>query len=499
MLLASGPMFTALALDPTQEITISITRDPETLDPAHLSWTSAHAVANNIFNGLVKWETGTFTIVPDLAYDWDISEDGLEYTFYLHEGVQFHGGYGEMTAHDVKFTFDRVMSPETASRWRSLIAMIDRVEVIDDYTVKFYNSTSSPIFLHNISAYRPGKILSRKAYEDLGEKYAFEPIGTGPFMFESWIPGEELVIVANDDYFEKAPILRKATYKVIPEDTVAAMAMEAGEIDTMLIYLGEIYHRWIDHPEIIVLELPSTGTNYVQIKTVMEPLNNVLVRKALAYATDTESIAQYVLEGIAEPMRTVIPEGMFGFCEEVPTYGYDPDKARELLAEAGYPQGFKTEVYNRDTERWRDVFTVIQSTWADIGVELTITPMDSTSWIEATTLGESPLAPLALGSRYDPDPILSGFFHGDVSSPTGRNFTWYGGADELINAAREELDPEKRMELYREIQLKFYEDVPTIPLFQPKNLRAVQPWVKGFVLGQVEDTYLLNVYMEGKR
>ncbi len=480
-----------------QEITLAITRDPEFLDPAHLSWTSAHGVANNIFNGLVKWETGTFDIVPDLAYDWDISEDGRTYTFYLHEGVQWHGGYGEFTADDVKFTFERALDPETGSRWDGLINLITDIVVVDDYTVEIHIEEASPVFIHNMSAYRPGKIMSRAAYEDIGDDYNFEPIGTGPFQFERWIPHEEIVLVAFDDYFEGAPTLRKATFLVIAEDTVGAMAVEAGEIDTMLVSLEEIYDKFMADPDIVVQELPSTGTRYLQIKTVLEPFTDVRVRQAMAHAIDRQAIADMVGMGTL-PLVTQLPQMMFGYDENVPVREYDPELAMDLLAEAGYPDGFETQYYGRDIEIERDVFTLMQSQLAQVGIDVEYVMMDSTAWMTATTAGESPLAWLSLSARYDPDAILSGFFHGDRSSPEGRNFTWWGGADDLINAGRVEMDEARRAEIYFDLQVLFNEEVPSIPLYQPTNVRALHPWVKGFQLGQVEDTYLYNTYIEGR-
>ena len=484
-------------VEDVQEIKLAITRDPETLDPAHLTWTSAHGVTNNIYNGLVRWKTGTFEIEPDLAYDWDVSEDGLTWTFYLHEGVQWHGGYGEFTADDVKFTFDRVLDPDTGSRWRGLIDEIEEVEVVDDYTVKFHVDSASPVFIHHISTYRPGKIMSRAAYEDLGENYAFEPIGTGPFKFESWTPHEEVILVANEDYFEGPPTLEKALFQIISEDTVAAMSMEAGELDTMLVSLEEVYESFLGHPTIVMDELASTGTRYYNMRTAREPFDDVRVRRAMAHATDRSGVAEVVGMG-AKPLLHMIPEGMFGHDPSLPYHEFDQDLAIELLEDAGYPDGFETEYFGRDIEVEQDVFAYTQSLYRQVGVDVAMNTMDSTAWVEATTRGESPMAWLSLAARHDPDGILSGFFHGSVSSPDGRNFTWYGGADDLISAARREMDESAREELYHDIQLKFYEDVPTIPMFQPTNVRAMQPWVKGLVLGQIEDTYLYPVYIEGR-
>ncbi|MFO8059422.1 MAG: ABC transporter substrate-binding protein, partial [Bacillota bacterium] len=350
---------------------------------------------------------------------------------------------------------------------------------------------------HHISNYRPGKIMSRAAYEELGEDYAFQPIGTGPFVFERWTPHEEVVLLANEDYFEGAPILEKATFQIISEDTVSAMAMEAGELDSMLVSLEEVYERFVANPDMVLEELASTSTRYYNIKTVQEPFDDVRVRRAMAHATDREGVAEVVGMG-AKPLYAMIPEGMFGYSEDIPYHEFDLDLAAELLEEAGYPDGFETEYYGRDIEVEQDVFAYLQSLYRQIGVDVKMNTMDSTAWTEATTRGESPMAWLSLSARHDPDGILSGFFHGSVSSPHGRNFTWYSGADDLINAARLEMDPERRAEIYRELQIKFYEDVPTIPLFQPTIVRASQLWVKGLKVGQVEDSYLYPVSIEGR-
>jgi len=188
-----------------QVITIRISDEPEYLDPAFTSWIDAYRILNNINQGLLRFKTGTFEVEPDLAESWDISEDGTEWVFHLRKGVQWHKGFGEFTANDVKYSVERVLDPEVASRWQQYWSMIENVEVIDDYTVKITLTEASPVFTIWMAGYRPAGLVCEKAVEEYGDEYFKNPIGTGPFMFESWTPGEEVVIVANPDYRDGPP------------------------------------------------------------------------------------------------------------------------------------------------------------------------------------------------------------------------------------------------------------------------------------------------------
>jgi peptide/nickel transport system substrate-binding protein len=315
-------------------------------------------------------------------------------------------------------------------------------------------------------------------------------------MFESWTPGEEVVLVANPDYREGPPELDRVIFKIIPEESVAAMAMEKGELDIMELTLSNTLERFRANEDLVVQETPATSIGYLNMKTATEPFSDVRVRRAVAHALDKQEIVRAVSGDMRKVVNSPIPEGMFGHTDDVHTYDYDPERAAALLTEAGYPDGFETSAFITDSDVYRQLYTAIQAYLAEVGIDMELETMDSATWVERTTAGEAPIAPLGLSARPDPDAILSGFFHGSVSSPQGRNFTWWDGADDLIDQARREMDTERRRELYIEIQQLMTKQLPTIPMSQGVNILAYQEGVKGHTPGKVGDNWLYETRIE---
>src|SRR5690554_296142 len=222
----------ANAQTPSKRLTIRIGADISILDPARIFQIENQSVAANVYNGLVKYDQATNEIVPDLAESWDISDDAKVYTFKLRKGVQWHKGHGAFTSDDVKFSYDRVLNPDTGSAHRGQVAgIIDSVETPDESTVRFVLSGTNAEFLHKVTAFNHGWIVSRKAVTEMGDKYNLNPIGTGPFVFEQWISGSEVRLSANPDYFEAAPKTAELLFRLIRDETAAAIALERKEID----------------------------------------------------------------------------------------------------------------------------------------------------------------------------------------------------------------------------------------------------------------------------
>ena len=245
--------------EPTQ-VTISRASEFLTIDPAFITSGSDYSIAYLIYNGLIKYKPGTREIVGDLAEKWEVSPDGLLYSFWLRKGVKWQKGYGDFTAQDVKYSFERIMNPDTESRFFSEFATVDSIEVEDDYTVHIHMKEPSPEFIGAVLTYRPGLIVNQKAIEELGDQYQNDPVGTGPYYWESSLPGVEIVLKRNPDYFGPEPVIDTVVSKLIQEEAAKEIAMESGDLDMAYFEEPEIQRRVIDNPDLVTIQTPGPRT-----------------------------------------------------------------------------------------------------------------------------------------------------------------------------------------------------------------------------------------------
>ncbi|MBX6350389.1 MAG: ABC transporter substrate-binding protein [Clostridia bacterium] len=472
----------------------------KTLDPAYFSLINDYAIAKQIYSGLVQYKMGTTEIVPDLAESWDVSPDGLTYTFHLRHGVKWQKGYGELTAQDVVQHFQRIMDPATASPFAGTLDDVASVEAPDPYTVVFHLKQPSAFFLDQVVAFREGFIANPKAVQDEGQDYGRMPVGTGPYELKEWVPGQYILLEANPDYYGGAPKTKYVRFVHIPDESARQIALQNGEIDVFWNASDpKMIQSFSNDPNYQVYQVNSTGIAVLELNPKAKPLDDVRVRQAMAYAIDYKAITDGVRGGLAVKLNTIIPVGMFGAAPDIqPVYDYDPQKAKELLREAGYPNGFQTSANVLNSGYAPDMFSVIQSNFRDVGIDMQINLVDSPTWQKTLTEANVPISVL-LTTRMEPDQILSQFFYGPVCSPKGNNFPCYKGVDDLIAQARAELDDQKRADLYRQIQIKFNQDLPAIPLISNKNVDIVSKRVQGYVKGLAYDADLTHVVVERGR
>lgn len=471
----------------------------KTLDPAFFSLVQDYAVAKQIYSGLVQYKMGTTEIVPDLATSWDHTPDGLTYTFHLRSGVKWQKGFGDLTAQDVVDHFRRIMDPATASPFASTLSDVDSVDAPDAHTVVFHLKHPDAFFLDQVVAFREGFIANPKAVQQYGKDYGRNPVGTGPYQLKEWVPGQYILLEANPDYYGGVPKTKYVRFVNIADESARRIALENGEIDVFWNASDpKMIQEFSSSPDYEVLQLPSTGIATLDINTKVKPFDDVRVRQALAYAIDYKSITDGVRGGMADKLDTIIPKGMFGHSDDVqPVYTYNPDKARELLKEAGYQNGFKTSANVLNSAYVPDMFTVIQSNLRDVGIDMQINLVDAPTWQKTLSTGDAPLSVL-LTTRMEPDQILSQFFYGPACVPAGNNFSCYNGVDDLIVAGRTEMDEQKRADIYKQIQEKINQDVPNVPLISNRNVDVVSKRVQNYVKGLAFDADLTGVLVKGK-
>jgi peptide/nickel transport system substrate-binding protein len=449
-----------------------------TLDSAVSTLSESIMFSRNIFQGLVRFKFNSFNeIEGDLAKSWTVSTDGLVYTFKLRDNIYFHKGFGKVTAHDVKFSFDRILDPKTRSVNRSEIAMIKEVQAVDDYTVKVILKERDAVFLMKCARPRPINIVSRKAAEKFGLDFGRNPIGSGPFVFQS-MTREQIIVTANKEYYEGPPALDKVIYKVVPDMDTLIMALLNGEVHSgQFIPRDRAVFERLKAAGIQVKNLDRGAWQSLHFNPRIKPLDDLRIRQAIAHAINRDEIIEHVLGGTAEKLNSPIPKGYFGHTEEgLKTFEYNPEKARKLMAEAGYPNGFEVTLDTFNSPGYLPGATAIVGQLAKVGIKCKLDVTDQPAWMKKFTGGTANMTLLVTPHIPDADVPLTNFFHSSGFSP-GRNLARYDKLDKEINAARENLDPKKREKMYQEIQKKLMEDLPILPLYMMPYPTPYQPKV----------------------
>lgn len=454
--------------------------DISILDPALIFQVENQTVAGHVYNGLVKYNQATNEIVPDLASGWEISPDAKTYTFTLRPGVKWHKGYGELTSDDVKFSFERVLNEATASRYRGHLAGLQTVETPDAATVVFQLDSPNAGFLHKVCAFNQGWIVSRKAVEEKGEAYKLDPIGTGPFVFDNWIAGNSVRLVANPDYFEGKPQIDDIVFRIIKDETAAAIALENNEIDIFFaLQQPEMIDRLEAAPGITVLSRDANNTVNLVLNTTIPPLDDVRVRKAMIHALNRQGLIDGFFRGTKSAAHSVLTTTFQEFSDNVPQYAYDPDKARALLEEAD-AVGFEFELTTVALNPYDKFPVPMADDLNAVGIKTTINVVERGAYVQARASGRVQSCITAVVGPPDPDSPLVTLFS-TASFPPGLNTSRYDKADDLLAEAAKELDAEKRKGIYESILQQTMEDVPVIPIFGERLFMAHSEKVEGLV------------------
>ena len=459
------------------ELVVRLSDELLSMDPAIMTSGTDYGVAYSVYSGLVRQEFAGTAIRPDLASRWEVSPDGLTYTFFLRRGVKWHKGFGELTAEDVKYSFDRVMDPKTGSRFRTDFELVKSVTVVDPYTVRITMDRPYPGFLSAVLAYRPGFIVNRAAIERFGKEYVSNVVGTGPYVFERWIPGQGILVTANRDYYGPAPTVQRIMFRIIKEDATAEIALERGDIHLSFFDDAEVMHRLARSRRVTAKTIAGPRTYWVHINLERAPFADVRIRQALNYATNKNDLVQHVFLGQGQATDTVLNPHMTGYFKGV-RYTFDPARARELLSQAGFTGANKRRfefVINAGSD-WEQMAAVLQQQWRAVGIDVEIRVLERALFEQRRRGHQFDL--LGINSlRLEPDQILVPYFHGSqIPFP---NVSSYRGADALIEGAREQPDPKKREEFYVAAQRKIQADAPIIALLYPNILYAWRSEVRG--------------------
>jgi peptide/nickel transport system substrate-binding protein len=320
-------------------VTIGNSASISTLDGTLVSGRQSVSLFAHIYDFLYTMDREG-NLQPDLALGHNMLDD-LTCEMELRKGVKFHNGE-EFTAEDVKFTIERILDPESKSTWRYFINLIERVEVVDTYTVRIITSAPFPGLINNVSLL---PIISKAAFEEIGaDEFSSNPMGTGPFAFEKWVKGEYVLLKANKEHWRGAPAFESVEFREIPDDIARLAALKSGEVDIIVNVSPDLIPDISKEPNLVVETVPSIRGMYVFIDTRCGPFKDVRVRQAINYLVDVEEIIDTLLHDTgATPINNMVPPMYFGHNEDLPMhpYPYNPEKAWELLKEAGYEKPFK--------------------------------------------------------------------------------------------------------------------------------------------------------------
>ena len=470
--------------------------DAVKLDPSTVTDGESLIVTHQVLETLVAYEKESTEIVPHLAKDWEISDDGLTYTFQLEEGITFHDGT-DFNAKAVVKNFERWLNGKDEAEFPYFVsqfggfhgdedAVIKEVKAIDEYEVQFVLSRPQAPFLKNL-AMPPFAISSPTAFEEKGEKYIEHPIGTGPFQFEEWKRNDTITVVKNEKYWkEELPKVDKVIFKVIEDNSARLNSLIKGEIDLMDGLNPSDVDRVNADNNLQIFERPSMNVGYLGFNVEKGPFNNKKVRQALCHAINKESIIENFYEGTAEPAKNPIPPTINGYNDQIKDYQYDLDKAKQLLDEAGYSDGFKIDLWAMPVPRpympnGEKIAEAIQADFKKIGVEVNIVTMEWATYLEKVRTGEAPMFMLGwTGDNGDADNFLYVLL--DQDNINSNNYSRYANDElhELLLKAQKETDAEKRDEYYYQAQEMIHEDAPWIPLAHSVPQLAGKSSVQGF-------------------
>jgi peptide/nickel transport system substrate-binding protein len=466
-------------------LVIGFDRDAEIMDTIKTSWYSDALIY--IHDRLVSRDYN-FGYQPGLAEKWDVSEDGLTWTFYLRKNVKFHDG-SDFDAEDVKWTIDTIKDPDVGSPFRGDLDAIKEVQVVDEHTVEIILNYPFPNLLFNLSNTAAG-IHPANAYEKYGDDYGKKKvIGTGPYKLEEWIQGDKTVLVKNEDYnwgpewmSNRGPaLIDKIILKVVPEESTRIMELEVGDIHILRNVPETYVDQLEENSDITVYKEPATKLGYLAYATDKEPFTDVRVRRAINHALNKEEIIQFVFRGIGEVAYGYLPFALEDeYLEESRDldYEYDVEKAKQLLAEAGYPDGFKATLSSDNSSKSTKLAEIIQRQLKEVNIETEIQLYDSASYTDMLKEGKQELF---IREYSWPNADILDWFLLSERFPYPNHSRWVDEkTDDLIMSAARKPTWEERAEGYKEVQRYLIDQAVWAPIYVPMQIIAARKEVKNF-------------------
>ncbi|MGM0421247.1 MAG: glutathione ABC transporter substrate-binding protein [Bacillota bacterium] len=462
-----------------EELVVAQEDEPVSLDPHKANDGPSIKAWVQVYDNLVQLDEN-MELEPGLAHDWEQVDD-LTWEFYLREGVKFHNG-NELTADDVKFTLDRLTDPEVSAPGSFIVSFLESTEVVDEYTVRIKTKEPfAPILSH--LAHPVVSILNQEAVEEAGDDYGTQVVvGTGPFQFQEWSTGDYILMERFSDYFGENAGVENLRIRPIVENTVRAIELETGGVDIAYSIAPPDETR-LEAAEGITLEpYQSLSTLYLGFHAQKEPLDEVKVRKAINYAVNSGDILEFVYGGQGERASGPLAENISFHNPDLDGYEYDLSKAKELMREAGYEDGFELTLFSTEDPQFLQTAELVQSNLRELNIDVSVETRGFGDFLETTAQGEHDMFVLTWGTiTGDADYGLYPLFHSSqFGSPGNRTYYENSRVDELLERGRTVADPEVRQEVYYEVQEIVVEEAPWVFILNPTRLIGVGPDVENF-------------------
>jgi len=477
----SGQIFPLLTYDPEGVLRFSLGGEVSLLNPILSTDTASSAVEAVIFNGLIKINEN-LEVVPDLAKSWEVSKDGRIWTFHLRKNVKWHDGH-PFTAEDVKFTFDSILNPKVNSVRRGDFIIEGKpieFKVIDKYTIQaILPKPFAPFLVQMGMGIIPKHLLQGKDINTA--EFNRRPIGTGPFIFKEWQAGDHIKVVRNPHYYLGSPLLKEIVYKIIPDENARLVALEAGEIDATGIPPKD-YRRMKTAKGIKVFEYDALVYTYLGFNLANPKFADRRVRQALAYATDKNQLVNLIFRGLATPAYAPSAPVSWAYSEDVPKYPYDPEKAKQLLREAGVKNLEFTILVNQGNKEREKAAVILQQQYKKVGVKVNVRVIEWSALLKIINAPKDPkdFEAIIIGWALGLDPDAYSIWHSS-QYPKGFNFIKYRNpeVDKLLELGRTTMEKAKRKKIYAKLWKLIAADQPYIFLWYPKAVEGVNDRIGG--------------------
>ncbi|MGQ4807394.1 Heme-binding protein A [Candidatus Entotheonellaceae bacterium PAL068K] len=463
-------------------------KEQETLDPHRSILGQTQSSVRLLYRGLAKFaiidgKVTTSKIQPDLAESWTVSDNGLIWTFKLKKGVQFHKEFGEMTAEDVKFSFERQLQRQPGMRFAKNLDVIEDITTLDPYTLQITLKQYDPVFPLRMVGYQQGYVISKKAVEQYGhDDFGWNPIGTGPFYFHKHLPREKVIFKAHKQYHLGRPQIDEIHWFDVPEDATKLIGLEKGTFDIVNpdVVTADVKAQ-VEKMGAVLDERGPGGQYRFYFNVTKPPFDNLKVRQAMMHAIDRQAVVNTLWpDGLGILATSCLPPGYFGHKKmELPDY--NPERAKQLLAEAGFPDGFPIQNYFvTKSYGYPKIMVLVQEQLKKVGIDVQLQMVEHPTYHKNIRNNLNSFV-LYGGTRLtDGDVMLSLFFHSDEAPDPktgnkGTNFGHYSGIDDLLEEGRRTKDPAAREKIYFEAQDRILRDAACLPIVDLPSRQARNP------------------------